>query len=56
MSRGKFISLAEHNPELIQEWDFSKNINFTPQTISYGSAQEVHWKCAEGHECTGICG
>ena len=50
MSRGKFISLAEHSPELIQEWDFSKNINFTPQTISYGSAREVHWKCAEGHE------
>ena len=34
------ISLAEHNPELIDEWDYEKNseLELTPYTVSYGSA------------------
>ena len=51
MSRnGKFISLAEHNPELIAEWHPTKNIDITPQEISYGSAKKVWWKCNKGGE------
>ena len=45
----KYVSLAEHNPELVEEWDFEKNIDITPESISYGSAKKVHWKCKEGH-------
>lgn len=50
MAKSKtFISLAEHNPELLSEWDFSANGNITPYNISYGSATKVHWKCSAGH-------
>ena len=46
MARGKkFISLAEHSPALLQEWDYDKNIEYDPLKISYGSAQKVAWKC-----------
>lgn len=48
--KNNFISLAEHNPELVKEWNFEKNIDITPESISYGSAKKVHWKCAKGHE------
>ncbi|MBR6133634.1 MAG: hypothetical protein IKQ29_02825 [Bacilli bacterium] len=45
------ISLAEHNPELLKEWDYEKNIKLgkTPDNTSYGSAQKVWWKCPKGH-------
>jgi len=46
----KFISLADHNPELVLEWNSIQNEGVTPQTISYGSAKKVSWKCAQGHE------
>ena len=45
------ISLAEHNPKLISEWDYELNNkdNITPETVSYGSARKVWWKCPKGH-------
>lgn len=45
------ISLAEHNPELLKEWDYEKNneLGLTPETTSYGSAKKVWWKCDKGH-------
>ena len=45
------ISLAEHNPELLKEWDYEKNneLGLTPETISYGSAKKVWWICPKGH-------
>ena len=46
----KFISLADHNPELVLEWNSIQNEGVTPQTISYGSAKKVSLKCAHGHE------
>ena len=46
----KFISLAEHNPEILAEWHPTKNTAITPQNISYGSAVKVWWKCSCGHE------
>ena len=44
-------SLAEHNPELIEEWDYEKNneLGISPYTVSYGSARKVWWKCKKGH-------
>lgn len=51
MSRSKnFISLAEHNPELIVEWHPTKNGDLTPNDISYGSAKNVWWLGKCGHE------
>jgi hypothetical protein len=51
MARSKiFISIAEHNPELIAEWHPTKNTSITPEAISYGSATKVWWKCSQNHE------
>lgn len=51
MSRSKnFISLAEHNPELIVEWHPTRNGDLTPNDISYGSAKKVWWLGKCGHE------
>lgn len=51
MSRSKnFISLAEHNPELIAEWHPTLNGDLKPTDVSYGSAIKVWWLGACGHE------
>lgn len=51
MSKNKeFISLAEYNHELVLEWHPEKNVGITPESISYGSAKKIWWKCSEGHE------
>ena len=41
--------LATTNPELLVEWDYEKNIDFTPQTIKAGSGYKVWWRCPNGH-------
>lgn len=47
------ISLAEKHPELLKQWDYSKNIQLNPFEISYGSHLVVHWKCEkDGYEWT----
>ena len=40
------------NAQLMEEWNWEKNITlgYFPNKLSYGSAQKVWWKCAEGHE------
>lgn len=43
------ISVAERFPELIEEWDFSKNGIDTPFNVSFGAHKRVWWKCIEGH-------
>ncbi len=40
----------EHREFLLKEWDYNKNKQMTPDTISYGSAQKVWWKCEKDHE------
>lgn len=38
-------------PELLEEWDYEKNTDFTPNRISYKSHHKVWWKCSLcGHE------
>ena len=39
-------SLAKKHPELIDEWDTSKNGDFTPSNVSYKSHKRVWWKCS----------
>lgn len=38
------ISLANHNPELLKEWNYKKN-EIDPHNISYGTNKKVWWKC-----------
>lgn len=37
-------SLAQTNPELLQEWDYDKNA-ITPNDITAGSGKKVYWIC-----------
>ena len=34
---------------ILAEWDYSKNGNLTPETITYASNKKVWWKCERGH-------
>ena len=40
----------ENNSGLLEEWDYKKNKQITPQTVTYGSHVKVWWKCSKGHE------
>ena len=42
------ISLAEHNPELLKEWDYEKN-KVDPKNVSYGTGEKAWWICPRGH-------
>lgn len=38
-------------PELLSEWDYSKNIGLDPQKIIHRTKKvKAWWKCSEGHE------
>ena len=37
------------HPELLEEWDFEKNIGINPDEITCGSGKKIWWKCPEGH-------
>ena len=39
------ISLATKHPELLEEWDYSKNKEISPHEVSYGSGKKVWWIC-----------
>lgn len=41
--------LATTHPQLIEEWDYEKNGELTPYSISYGSGKKIWWKCHLGH-------
>lgn len=49
-----FNDLSTIHPELINEWDFDKNIGVKPSDVSSGSAISVWWKCSLGHEWQSI--
>jgi len=42
--------LATINPELVQEWNYEKNKDLTPQDIMTCSGKKVWWICNKGHE------
>ena len=44
-----FNDLATTNPELIDEWDYEKNIK-TPEQVSKFDIRKYYWKCKNGHE------
>ncbi len=41
--------LTTTNPELLKEWNYSKN-TITPQQLTYGVNKKVWWICKKGHE------
>lgn len=38
-------NLVDNYPELVKEWDFLKNKDVDPESISQSSIISVHWKC-----------
>jgi hypothetical protein len=48
--------LSTTHPELIKEWDYTKNNILTPQNVNHGSGKKVWWICSKGHEWeTSLC-
>ena len=41
-------------PELMEEWDYSKNDNVDPTKVGRGSECKVWWKCERGHSWQAI--
>lgn len=41
----KVGSLAEHYPALLEEWDYGKNTDISPETVTAGTGKKVYWKC-----------
>ena len=44
-----FNDLQTTHPKLIEEWDYEKNTEVSPNALSYGSDKKVWWICDEGH-------
>lgn len=43
-------------PQLLQEWDYSKNVGINPYDYTAGSERYAWWKCSKGHSWkTMIC-
>lgn len=41
--------LATTHPHLLEEWDYEKTTDVTPQQVKAGSNTSVWWKCSKGH-------
>lgn len=35
---------------LLKEWNYERNIDVTPQSVTYRSGKRIWWKCSKGHE------
>ena len=44
-----YNDLGTTDPRLLPEWDFDKNIEWTPSNVSRNSMKVVWWKCKAGH-------
>lgn len=43
-------SLAFRNPDIAKQWHPTKNINLTPEDVTWASQKKVWWQCDKGHE------
>jgi len=41
--------LATINPDLAKEWDFKKNGDLKPESVSAGSGKKIFWICDQNH-------
>lgn len=48
VKKGKNDLTAIH-PELVQEWDWEKNIGYQPDAVAHTSQLQVWWRCEKGH-------
>jgi len=44
-----YNDLALLSPDLIKEWDWSKNVNLNPAELALSSREKVWWLCPKGH-------
>lgn len=44
-----FNDIATTYPQLLNEWDYEKNTDLTPQEVSGSSNRIVWWRCSKGH-------
>lgn len=44
-----FNDLSTTQPQLVDEWDYTKNNGLRPEQFSYGSQKKVWWRCKYGH-------
>jgi hypothetical protein len=44
-----FNDIASKNPALAEEWDWERNVDSSPKSLSVGSRKKVYWLCSEGH-------
>jgi hypothetical protein len=42
----KFLEI---HPNLINEWDFERNKDIDPNSLSFGSGKKVYWVCSKMH-------
>ncbi|MBQ9355282.1 MAG: hypothetical protein IJT84_06350 [Clostridia bacterium] len=42
--------LATTHPQLAKEWDYEKNGDLLPTTVTYGNGKKVWWICPNGHK------
>lgn len=42
-------TLLSKFPDIASEWDYDKNNGLTPEMFSYGSRQNVYWRCKNNH-------
>ena len=49
MAEKKEKRYVSDNAQLMAKWDWEKNVDFDPKTISCGSHKKVWWKCNKGH-------
>lgn len=42
-------TLAVRRPDLVIEWDYTKNIKVSPDQVSSRSKTQVWWRCVKGH-------
>lgn len=44
-------TLLEDSPDIALDWDYSKNKDYTPDTVASKSGYMAHWRCKKcGHE------
>lgn len=43
-------NLGNLHPDLVKEWNATKNKGLAPYQITPGSGRKVWWKCIQGHE------
>jgi hypothetical protein len=53
MFTAKGGSLGESHPQLLQEWDYEKNVTLDPYRLAAKSGMSVWWKCRNGHSWEG---